>query len=858
MLLYIMWHNLICYFFTKNKIGLKIKSKIVNLFTKYLLQGMSCFSIIDVYTFFNEGAFMSITNITTLPTIAMRGIVMFPSITMHFDVGREKSISAIKQAMKNDQLIFLVAQKDYTVEEPTKDDLYKVGVIARIVQLLNSNNNGLRIMVEGVCKASIVDIHSFAPFMECTVKPLTDSRTTKVSPEEEEAMFRAVTDSFENYCDLVPKMPNEIIQSVLSQKTAKGLFDKTVQNIFLPVEDKQALLEEKSLFKRLQMLVEILQHETNVLSWEQDIYAQVKEQMDKNQRDYFLREQMRVISEELGEGESPKDELSEYTEKIENFKNMSHDIKEKLLKECQHLYRTPPQSQEGQIIRTYIETCIELPWDTYSKERADIKSAERILNRDHYGMQKVKERILELIAVRKLAPDIKGQILCLAGPPGVGKTSIAKSVAAALNRKYVRISLGGVRDEAEIRGHRKTYLGSMPGRIINAMKIAGTKNPVILLDEIDKMSNDYKGDPSSAMLEVLDSEQNVAFRDHYLEVPFDLSEVLFITTANDVSAIPRPLFDRMEIIEMDSYTREEKLNIAKNHLIKKQLKRHGITSKQLKFTKDAIYALIDGYTKEAGVRSLEREISHICRKFAKLLVDGKAVSATITDKNLSEYMGVVRYLNDEIRKNDEIGVVTGLAWTSVGGEVMEIETAVLKGSGKIKITGQLGDVMKESAEIAVSYVRSIYENYGINPDFYKENDLHIHAPEGAVPKDGPSAGVTMVTAIVSALSGIPVRKDVAMTGEVTLTGRVLPIGGLKEKSMAAYKNGIKTVFIPKGNKKDLEEVDKIVKENINFVPVSYVSEVLDGALTHRYTPNNKPHNIPNLKTKQSNKSISIQ
>ena len=431
-------------------------------------------------------------------------------------------------------------------------------------------------------------------------------------------------------------------------------------------------------------------------------------------------------------------------------------------------------------------------------------------------------------------------------------------MAAALNRKYVRISLGGVRDEAEIRGHRKTYLGSMPGRIINAMKIAGTKNPVILLDEIDKMSNDYKGDPSSAMLEVLDSEQNVAFRDHYLEVPFDLSEVLFITTANDVSAIPRPLFNRMEIIEMDSYTREEKLNIAKNHLIKKQLKRHGITSKQLKFTKDAIYALIDGYTKEAGVRSLEREISHICRKFAKLLVDGKAVSATITDKNLSEYMGVVRYLNDEIRKNDEIGVVTGLAWTSVGGEVMEIETAVLKGSGKIKITGQLGDVMKESAEIAVSYVRSIYENYGINPDFYKENDLHIHAPEGAVPKDGPSAGVTMVTAIVSALSGIPVRKDVAMTGEVTLTGRVLPIGGLKEKSMAAYKNGIKTVFIPKGNKKDLEEVDKIVKENINFVPVSYVSEVLDGALTHRYTPNNKPHNIPNLETKQSNKSISIQ
>ena len=780
---------------------------------------------------------MSTTNkstFTTLPAIAMRGIVMFPSIILHFDVGREKSILAIKEAMKKDQLIFLVAQKDYTIEEPQKEDLYRIGVVAKIVQLLNSGNNGLRIMVEGVYKASIAEISSSAPYMECTVKSLPDSQRTNVPADVEEAMVRAVTDSFEIYCDLVPKMPREIITGILSQKTAKGLFDKIVQNLYLRVEDKQMLLEEKSLINRLQMLVEILQHETAVLTWERDIYDQVKDQMDRNQRDYFLREQMRVISEELGEGDNPQEESAEYAEKIQSFKHMPNETREKLLKECDRLYRTPSQSQEGQIIRTYIETCIELPWDGMSKEQADIPRGERILNRDHYGMQKVKNRILELIAVRKLAPDIKGQILCLAGPPGVGKTSIAKSVAAALNRKYVRISLGGVRDEADIRGHRKTYLGSMPGRIINAMKQAGTRNPVILLDEIDKMGSDYKGDPSAAMLEVLDSEQNFAFRDHYIEVPFDLSEVLFITTANDVSAIPRPLLDRMEIIEMSSYTREEKWNIAKKHLVPKQLKRHGISTKELKFSKDGLYALIDGYTREAGVRTLEREIAHICRKIAKKLVDKEIESFTVTEKNIEEIMGTVRYLNDGARQIDEVGTVTGLAWTSVGGETMEIETAVLPGTGKVQITGQLGDIMKESAQIAVSYVRSIAEDYGISPDFYKKKDIHIHAPEGAVPKDGPSAGITMVTSITSALSGIPVRKDVAMTGEVTLRGRVLPIGGLKEKSMAAYRYGVKTVFIPEENKKDLEEVDSVVKDHITFVPVSHVSDVLKGALT--YTP----------------------
>ena len=802
------------------------------------------------------------STVTTLPAIAMRGIVMFPSMILHFDVGREKSILAIKEAMKKDQLIFLVAQKDYTVEEPQKEDLYKIGVVAKIVQLLNSGSSGLRIMVEGVYKASITDITSFSPYMECTVKSLPDPQRTNVPADVEEAMVRAVTDSFEIYCDLVPKMPKEIISNVLSQKTAKGLFDKIVQNLYLPVEDKQVLLEEKSLFSRLQLLVEILQHETAVLTWERDIYDQVKDQMDKNQRDYFLREQMRVISEELGEGDNPQEESTEYAEKIESFTHMPDETKEKLLKECERLYRTPSQSQEGQIIRTYIETCIELPWDEMSKEQADVARGERILNRDHYGMQKVKERILELIAVRKLAPDIKGQIICLAGPPGVGKTSIAKSVAAALNRKYVRISLGGVRDEADIRGHRKTYLGSMPGRIINAMKQAGTRNPVILLDEIDKMGADYKGDPSSAMLEVLDSEQNFAFRDHYIEVPFDLSEVLFITTANDASAIPRPLLDRMEIIEMGSYTREEKWNIAKKHLIPKQLKRHGISAKELKFSKDGLYALIDGYTREAGVRTLEREIAHICRKIAKKLVEGEITSFTVTEKNIGEVMGIVRYLNDGARPADEVGVVTGLAWTSVGGETMEIETAVLPGTGKVQITGQLGDVMKESAQIAVSYVRSIAEDYGISPDFYKKKDIHVHAPEGAVPKDGPSAGVTMVTSITSALSGIPVRKDVAMTGEVTLRGRVLPIGGLKEKSMAAYRYGVKTVFIPEENKKDLEEVDSVVKDHITFVPVSHVSDVLKGALAHSPKVKRKkpipPATAPMEKAAVKTDPISIQ
>ncbi len=780
----------------------------------------------------------------TLPAVSMRGIVMFPSMLLHFDVGREKSVLAIKKAMEGDRQIFLVAQRDYTVEDPKQEDLYKVGVVAKIVQLLNSEKDSIRIMVEGVYRAVLVKADMEGPCMMCEVRPSPDQRVGELLPAEEQALFRAVLSSFESYCELVPKMPKEIQASILSQKTLQGLFDKIVQNLFFQVEDKQLLLEERHPIRRMQLLVEVLEKEANILALEQDIYSQVKEQMDKNQRDYFLREQLRVISNELGEGDNPQEESMEYMDAIASFKNMPEETREKLYKECDRLYKMPPQSQEAQIVRTYLETCLDLPWDKETKDHADVERASRVLERDHYGMKKVKDRILELIAVRKLAPDIKGQIICLAGPPGVGKTSIAKSIAKALGRKYVRISLGGVRDEADIRGHRKTYLGSMPGRIMTAMKQAGSRNPLILLDEVDKMGADFKGDPSAALLEVLDSEQNNAFRDHYIEVPFDLSDVLFVTTANDVSAIPRPLLDRMELIEMGSYTREEKWNIAKKHLIPKQIKRHGLTAKELKFTKDGLYALIDGYTREAGVRNLERDIASICRKTAKKVVGEEVPSFTVSEKTITEVMGAPRYLDQGMRRTDEVGVVTGLAWTSVGGETMDIETIVLPGTGKVQITGQLGEVMTESAQIAVSYVRSIAESYGIDPDFYKTKDIHIHAPEGAVPKDGPSAGVTMVTAVVSALSGIPVRRDVAMTGEVTLRGRVLPIGGLREKSMAAYRMGMKTVFIPQDNRKDLEEVDPVVKEHITFVPVAHVSEVLQGALTRLPELPAKPQAIP--------------
>ena len=765
-----------------------------------------------------------------LPALAMRGIVMFPTMTLHFDVGREQSMKAIRAAMGKDKKIFLAAQKDFTVETPENDDIYAVGVVARIVQLLNNGKNSLRIMVEGLYKAEAVRYDLTGEYYQAEVKRLYDNDVLDADDVQQEAMMRAMIHSFDEYVEMIPKMPEEIITTVLSQKTVKGMYDKIVQSLFLQVEDKQQLLEETDLAAKVGMLVSVLDRETSVMGWERDIY---KDSMDKNQRDYFLREQLRVISAELGEGDSPMEDSMYFSDAIQNIQHITDEAKEKLLRECDRLYRTPPQSQEGQVIRTYLETVTDLPWDTVTEDHNDVARAEKILNRDHYGMEKVKKRILESIAVRTLAPEIKGQILCLVGPPGVGKTSIAKSVAEALGRKYVRISLGGVRDEAEIRGHRKTYLGSMPGRIIDAIKQAGSRNPLILLDEIDKMSADYKGDPSSAMLEVLDPEQNVSFRDHYLEVPFDLSDVLFITTANDAGMIPGPLLDRMEMIEMSSYTREEKWHIARRHLLPKQMKKHGLTSSMLKVSKSALYALIDGYTREAGVRQLERELASVCRKAARKIVSGDAGSVSVTGKNLSDLLGVPRYIDSAMEREDLVGVVNGLAWTSVGGEMLEIETIILPGTGKIQITGQLGEVMTESAQIAVSLVRSFAERYGIDPEFYKKNDIHIHAPEGAVPKDGPSAGVTMTTCLVSALSGMAVDHSVAMTGEITLHGRVLPIGGLREKSMAAYRRGIKTVFIPWDNQKDLEEIDEVVKEHIAFVPVKFVSEILDRALIKR-------------------------
>ena len=768
-----------------------------------------------------------------LPALAMRGIVMFPTMTLHFDVGREQSMKAIRAAMGKDKKIFLAAQKDFTVETPENDDIYAVGVVARIVQLLNNGKNSLRIMVEGLYKAEAVRYDLTGEYYQAEVKRLYDNDVLDADDVQQEAMMRAMIHSFDEYVEMIPKMPEEIITTVLSQKTVKGMYDKIVQSLFLQVEDKQQLLEETDLAAKVGMLVSVLDRETSVMGWERDIYDQVKDSMDKNQRDYFLREQLRVISAELGEGDSPMEDSMYFSDAIQNIQHITDEAKEKLLRECDRLYRTPPQSQEGQVIRTYLETVTDLPWDTVTEDHNDVARAEKILNRDHYGMEKVKKRILESIAVRTLAPEIKGQILCLVGPPGVGKTSIAKSVAEALGRKYVRISLGGVRDEAEIRGHRKTYLGSMPGRIIDAIKQAGSRNPLILLDEIDKMSADYKGDPSSAMLEVLDPEQNVSFRDHYLEVPFDLSDVLFITTANDAGMIPGPLLDRMEMIEMSSYTREEKWHIARRHLLPKQMKKHGLTSSMLKVSKSALYALIDGYTREAGVRQLERELASVCRKAARKIVSGDAGSVSVTGKNLSDLLGVPRYIDSAMEREDLVGVVNGLAWTSVGGEMLEIETIILPGTGKIQITGQLGEVMTESAQIAVSLVRSFAERYGIDPEFYKKNDIHIHAPEGAVPKDGPSAGVTMTTCLVSALSGVAVDHSVAMTGEITLHGRVLPIGGLREKSMAAYRRGIKTVFIPWDNQKDLEEIDEVVKEHIAFVPVKFVSEILDRALIKR-------------------------
>lgn len=767
--------------------------------------------------------------------LALRGLVVFPKVIIHFDVAREKSVKALTAAANGSKLIFLAAQSDYT-DDVGADKIYTTGVVAEVKQMLKVPGGITRVMAEGLYRAKRVDVISEEPYFICTVKKAPE-RAPKIDPMEMEALVRAVKDEFMAYSANMPRMPKEYIESILGSDDPKAVFDNIAVSMPLPVPEKQQLLEANGLHNKLSMLLALLSHEAEVMGIEREIQDKVKLQIDESQKEYYLREQMRAISQELGEDESVQDEAYEYMEKINALK-LAPEITEKLLKEADRLARTASASQEAYVIRNYLDTCLDLPWNKSTKDKTDLARTKAVLDKDHYGLDKVKDRILETIAVRQLAPDIKGQIICLYGPPGVGKTSIAKSIAKALGRKYERISLGGVRDESDIRGHRKTYVGAMPGRIIDALTRAGSNNPLILLDEIDKISGDYKGDPSSALLEVLDSEQNSTFRDHYIELPFDLSNVLFITTANDISTIDPPLRDRMEIIELSSYTREEKFHIAKEHLIHKQLKKHGLKASMLKIDDKTLYEIIDSYTREAGVRGLERLIAKICRKAARIIAEGmaengKAGKVTVTLKNLEEFLGHQRFLGDEVSKTDEVGVVNGLAWTSAGGVIMPLEVLVMDGKGTVEATGSLGDVMKESSKLAVSYVRSIADDYGINRNFYKEKDIHIHAPEGATPKDGPSAGVTMTTALVSALSGIPVRCDVAMTGEITLHGKVLPIGGLREKTMAAYKEGLKTVIIPAGNKGDLDDVDDVVKSGISFVFAEKITDVLDAALTEK-------------------------
>lgn len=765
----------------------------------------------------------------TLPVLPLRGLVVFPKSLIHFDVGRKKSIVAINKAMKTDQLIFLTAQKDAVENEPSIVDLYRTGVIAKVIQVLKQPENTTRIVIEGQCRANIVTPVYDEKCLMAEVKPLSDSAMSKTARDS--ALMRTVKHEFEKYMEVSPRMPSDIIFKVALCKFPGELADFIASNLVLDYHIKQSILETLPETERLEEVLDVLVNENFVLKIEEEISQRAKQRIDENQREYLLREQKRVIEEELGEDDNPVAEAELYIEKIENL-SLDEKSAEMLYKECNKLMKMPYGSQEASVIRTYLDTVLDLPWNKSTKDKLDITKIRKVLDKSHYGLGKIKDRIIEQLAVRAISAKQKGQIICFAGPPGVGKTSIAQSIAKAMGKKSHRIALGGVRDEAEIRGHRKTYIGSMPGRIINALQSTGTNNPLIILDEIDKLSSDYKGDPTSALLEVLDIEQNNRFVDHYIEVPFDLSNVMFITTANDVYEIPAPLRDRMEIIDISSYTREEKLQIAKKHLIPKQLEECGFTSKQVKFTQKAIYDLIDFYTREAGVRTLERLIASILRKCAVKYLEEKIQTFKIDDKTVEKLLGHKKYFPDNISKIDEIGVVNGLAWTSAGGELLPIEVAVMEGSGKVELTGSLGDVMQESAKTAISCIRSHAIALNIDADFYKNKDIHIHAPDGAVPKDGPSAGITMATAIYSALSCNAVKHGVAMTGEITLRGKVLPIGGLKEKSMAAFKNGISTVIIPKDNERDLQDIDKAILNKITFIPVESFSEVISLAVNN--------------------------
>lgn len=764
-----------------------------------------------------------------LPTIALRGLVVFPNNLVHFEVGREKSIAAVEWAMANNSNVFLVAQKSMDTTEPQQADLFSYGVVAEVKQVLRVSGDLVKVLVEGKYRAKLSALDTSGDFLLSEVRPAPVRAGKADDAVETEALLRALKAGFDEYLGMNPRLGKDVVFAIVSSDDPAFLSEYMPANLLFRYEDKQAVMDEGTLNGRLKKLIEMLRRECQVMKIEKEIAEKVNESMDKNQRDYYLHEQLHIISDELGEGDDTHAEADEYRRRITEL-HLAEDSEKKLLKEVDRLAKMQGSNQEATVIRTYLDTCLDLPWNTFTVDDLDISRAQQILDRDHYGLKKVKDRILETLAVRKLAPDVKAQIICLVGPPGVGKTSIARSIAESLGRKYVRISLGGVRDEAEIRGHRRTYIGAMPGKIITAMISAKSANPLMLLDEIDKLAGDFRGDPAAALLEALDPEQNSTFNDHFIDIPFDLSHVLFITTANDLGSIPGPLRDRMDVIELPSYTRVEKYNIARKHLLPKQLKACGLTGK-VTLSQSALYGIIDGYTREAGVRNLERTITSVLRKCARKIASGEVESVSVTGTMLEQLLGPRFVKPDFLNRTNAVGIANGLAWTSVGGETLPIEVQVIpEGSGKITVTGSLGDVMKESAQLAVTWVRVHAAEYGIDPEKLKKCDLHIHAPEGAVPKDGPSAGVTLTTALVSCLSGIPVRGDVAMTGEITLHGNVLPIGGLREKSMAAYREGMKTVLIPKDNEPDLYEVDDEVKKNLTFLPMQSLTQVLNAAL----------------------------
>ena len=771
------------------------------------------------------------TMIMKMPAVALRGMVILPGMVAHFDVSRAKSIKAVEEAMMDEQKIFLVAQKDVEQENPDIEDLFKIGIIAEVKQVIKLQNNIVRILVEGKERAELSAFLENPDYLLAEIIRFDEEVDDGLPEEAKEAMLRSIQETFGKYVVVNPKMGKELQRQLSEITDLEKLMNQLANSLPVHFEEKQKILDAVSMTERYEVLMALLLKEIEIIAIKNDFQAKVKAHVDKNQKEYLLREQMKVIREELGEDntESDADHFMDALGKIKADK----EVKEKIKKEIDRFKNISSSSSESAVARGYIETLLELPWNKTSRDNKDLKNAEQILNADHYGLEKVKERMLEFLAVRNLTSKGESPIICLVGPPGTGKTSIARSVAKALDKKYVRISLGGVRDEAEIRGHRRTYVGAMPGRIVNGLRSAGVKNPLMLLDEIDKMSSDYKGDTASALLEVLDAEQNKKFRDHYVEIPIDLSEVLFIATANSVQDIPRPLLDRMELIEVTSYTENEKLHIAKEHLLTKQMESNGIRPEQLAITDKAMAKIISGYTREAGVRNLERKLGEICRKAARPLYEGEKEKIKVTEQNLEKFLGKEKYSFDKKNDTDEVGIVRGLAWTSVGGDTLEIEVNIMPGKGEFQLTGQLGDVMKESAQAGISYIRSVSEEYHIPKKFFQENDIHIHIPEGAVPKDGPSAGITMATAMLSAITKTPVRADVAMTGEITLRGRVLPIGGLKEKTLAAKNAGIKTICVPKKNEKDIDEISPEIKKGLEIVLVEQMKDVLDVAFVKK-------------------------